>query len=129
MTVAELFEAVAARLCDEHADVARGRMLRAEALRTGDKYFAFVGHEGDLVVKLPEARVTELVAAGTGRPLEMPGRRPMREWVRLVPDDEGACESYMREARDFVAATDPARRRRRIGDRPASSTEEDSRCR
>jgi hypothetical protein len=103
MTVADLFEAVAARLCDEHADVARGRMLRADAVRTGDKYFAFVGHEGDLVVKLPETRVTELVATGTGRPLEMPGRRPMREWVRLRPTDERECASHMEEARSFVA--------------------------
>jgi hypothetical protein len=103
MPVAEIFDAVAGRMCDEHADVSRGRMLRAEAVRTGDKYFAFVGHEGDLVVKLPEARVAELVASGEGRPLEMPGRRPMREWVRLLPNDAGACDAYMREAREFVA--------------------------
>jgi len=103
MTVAELFDGVAAQLCDEHGDVSRGRMLRAEAVRTGDKYFAFVGHEGDLVVKLPEARVTELVASGEGRPLEMPGRRAMREWVRLLPGGAAACAAYMREARAFVA--------------------------
>jgi hypothetical protein len=100
--VEELFEQVATRLLVDDAHVEQGRMLRSGGLKTAGKFFAMVV-QGELVVKLPVARVDELVAGGAGRPFES-GRRVMREWVSLRPADEAACAAYVVEARDFVAA-------------------------
>ena len=79
-------------------------MLHADGLKSCGRFFGFVDAEGSLVVKLPAARVTELVGSGTGRPCALGRRKPMREWVRLRPADEAACDAYLREARDFVGA-------------------------
>src|SRR3954453_3238537 len=90
-----LFDRAAKRL----RGVERGRMLSASGLRdpAAGKFFAFVTR-GPLVVKLPAERVTELIASGEGRVFDAGKGRPMREWVGLVPPDEAACASFMREA-------------------------------
>jgi hypothetical protein len=104
VSVATQFERVAERLLGDPA-VERGRMLQASGLKTAGKFFAFVSSRGELVVKLPEQRVTELIASGTGAPLNPRGRgRPMREWVCLTPRDVRACRAYVDEARAFVTA-------------------------
>ena len=77
-------------------------MFGSVGLRTAGKFFAFVV-EGELVVKLPAERVSELVASGAGGPFGS-GGRVMREWVSLTPADEAACAAFVVEARDFVAA-------------------------
>ncbi|MFF5227779.1 hypothetical protein [Dactylosporangium sp. NPDC000521] len=82
-----------------------GRMLGSPALRTGGRCYAFAAGD-DLIVKLPAARVAELVAAGTGRPCSPRPGRPMREWVR-VPLDLSDVLSYVVEARTFVAGPSP----------------------
>ena len=57
-------------------------MFGSAGLRTGTKFFAIWWHE-QLVVKLPPARLTELVDAGEGQPFEpMEGRR-MNGWILL----------------------------------------------
>jgi hypothetical protein len=105
--------------------VERGKMLSASGLRdpAAGKFFAFVTR-GQLVVKLPAERVTELIASGEGRVFDAGKGRPMKEWVGLTPADEAACVAYMREARKFVAAqADPliptAPRRRFSTSRPS----------
>ncbi|MGY2084827.1 hypothetical protein [Blastococcus sp. SYSU DS0539] len=60
---------------------------------------------GALIVKLPAARVQELVAEGRGEPCSPRPGRPVREWVRIPEPDEAACVTYLREARAFVAGT------------------------
>ncbi|MDL5154479.1 TfoX/Sxy family protein [Actinomycetospora termitidis] len=55
------------------------RTFGARTLRVHGSIFAMVQDEA-LVVKLPEARVAELLAEGTGRPF---GNRPMKEWVSV----------------------------------------------
>jgi hypothetical protein len=105
LTVAEYFERVAER---ERRDplVERGKMLQANGLKLAGKFFAFVSSRGELVVKLPEARVNELVANGKGAPLNPRGTgKPMREWVCLTPRDVRACARYVDEARAFVSET------------------------
>ena len=85
------------------SSAARCSRLRVFAtLRPGSKFFAFTTR-GQLVVKLPAERVTELIASGEGRVFDAGKGRPMREWVGLTPADETACAAYMREARKFVA--------------------------
>ncbi|MFD7262151.1 hypothetical protein [Streptomyces sp. NPDC059874] len=100
----ELFERAVAALSAEHPDDERGRMLRSLGVKTGGKFYAFATEE-DVVVKLPAARVAELVAAGVGQPCETRPGHPMREWVRLVPADVDGCLAHLREARAFVAAS------------------------
>lgn len=99
MSSREHFDTVSAHLLESDPEVERGRMFNAEGLKAGGKFFAFVV-EGDLVVKVPEARVGELIEAGEGRPFG-PGDRTMREWVRLSPPDVAACEAYVAEARSY----------------------------
>ena len=78
-------------------------MFASDGLKTGGKFFAIVS-KGDLVVKLPAARVDELVAEGSGRRFDPGHGRQMKEWVSLRPADEEACAAYVDEARRFVAA-------------------------
>ena len=78
-------------------------MLHAIGLKTAGTFYAFTTRD-DLVVKLPAARVTELIASGAGRACDPRGGRPMRQWVRITPDDEPSCTAYVTEARDFVAS-------------------------
>ena len=102
MTVADLFDRVAERQLRDPA-VESGKMLQATGLKAAGKFFAFVSSRGELVVKLPEQRVTQLIAGGMGSPLNPRSTgRPMREWVCLMPRDTRACARYVDEARDFV---------------------------
>jgi hypothetical protein len=104
VTAAEaLFEAVAGRLLADDPALEQGRMMTATGLKIGGKFFVMVVR-GELVVKLPAARVDELEASGTGRRFEPGKGRRMKEWIGLRPDDEAACEAYMAEARGFVGA-------------------------
>jgi hypothetical protein len=101
-----IFERMSGRLLEDRAvPVERGRMLRASGLKTAGRFFAFTTG-GDLVVKLPEGRVNDLVARDAGRPCQIGRGRPMREWVRVRPHDDEACVAYLIEARDFVAGLD-----------------------
>lgn len=101
-----IFERMSGRLLEDRAvPVERGRMLRASGLKTAGRFFAFTTG-GDLVVKLPEGRVNDLVARDAGRPCQIGRGRPMREWVRVMPPDDEACVAYLIEARDFVAGHD-----------------------
>src|SRR3954463_694232 len=71
----------------EGGHVTQGTMFGSKGLRTGTKFFAIWWHE-QLVVKLPPARLTELVEAGQGQPFEpMEGRR-MNGWALLSESDE-----------------------------------------
>ncbi|MGV9776484.1 hypothetical protein [Streptosporangium sp. NPDC003464] len=61
-------------------DVVLGTMFRSPGLRVGGKIFAFLGHDGQLIVKLPQDRAGRHVDAGTAGRVTM-GKRTMREWV------------------------------------------------
>lgn len=100
MEVQALFDEVADRLLAADPELTPGRMFSAEGLKTGGRFFAIVS-KGDLVVKLPEVRVDELVESESATPFEV-GDRRMREWVRLRPESMETCASYVTEARDFV---------------------------
>ncbi len=103
MSVDSHFANVSERLLSDDGGVEQGRMLHSAGLKTAGKFFAFTT-KGELVVKLPAARVDELISGGAGRPCNPGKKRPMREWVRLTPADERACAAYVVEARNFVAA-------------------------
>ena len=81
--------------------VTRGTMFGSQGLRTGTKFFAVWWHD-QLVVKLPPARLTEIVEAGAGQPFEpMEGRR-MNGWIVL--GDSVDWPPVVEEARAHVAA-------------------------
>jgi TfoX/Sxy family transcriptional regulator of competence genes len=83
----------------EGGPVSRGSMFGSQGLRTGTKFFAVWWHDR-LVVKLPPARLDELVEAGAGEPFEpMEGRR-MNGWIVLGDDVDWA--PLTDEARAYV---------------------------
>ncbi len=57
---------------------------------------------GDLIVKLPRARVDELIASGAGDPFA-PAGRPFREWARIPGRDVALWRALLAEALAFVA--------------------------
>jgi hypothetical protein len=65
-----------------HVD--EGRMFRTRGLRYRGKFFAALSRDDQLLVKLPEARVTELITTGVSLPFDANKGTPMREWT-LVP--------------------------------------------
>ncbi len=75
-----------------------GRMLRSPALRAAGRCYAFTSGDA-MIVKLPAARVGQLVAAGVGEPCAPRPGRPMREWIRVPA--AGSLDLIL-EARAFV---------------------------
>lgn len=102
MSTQRQFDRASARLIGEIPGVERGHMFNSEGLKTGGKFFATWSPYG-LLLKLPRERIRELSESGAGRPFQS-GGRVMKEWVVVQPDDEHACDAYLREAHDFVAA-------------------------
>jgi hypothetical protein len=76
--------------------------------RVEGRIFAMLAN-GELVVKLPAARVTELVSSGAGRAFDAGKGRPMREWVSVSPADPDAWPGLVVEAYAFVAGVRSAR--------------------
>ena len=99
---AELFSA----LCAEYAGVtgvsvpSGGQGFGSEAIKVNRKIFAMLV-SGRLVVKLPRARVTELIETGRGQPFDSGKGAPMKEWVTLT-GDEAECRALVVEAQAFV---------------------------
>jgi hypothetical protein len=99
----ELFET----LCAEYAGVTGisvpepgGRGFGSQALKVNKRIFAMLV-DGRLVVKLPRARVTELIETGHGQPFDGGKGTPMKEWIALT-GDEAECRALVVEAQTFV---------------------------
>lgn len=129
-----LYDELAATLL-ARPGVTPGRILSAEALTIGGKVFAFLTRNR-LVVKVPEVRVAELIAAGTAAHLAMPGR-VMREWIEVPVGATSEAtrrtwRALMDEAADYVAAVPKisgTKTTRRPRPRPALRQDLDSRRR
>ena len=81
-----------------------GKGFGSSGLKVQNKIFAMLVR-GDLVVKLPKARVDALVASGDGERYDpRHDGRFMKEWVVLVPTSEVEWLSLAREAMEFVAS-------------------------
>jgi hypothetical protein len=99
-------------LADELADLpdvtppGQGGAFGSDALRVHNKIFAMLAN-GRLVVKLPKARVDDLVALGEGVWFDANKGRPMKEWFSLDPDSELAWLPLAREALAFVGGHCP----------------------
>ena len=77
------------------------RRFGSDALTVDGSIFAMLTR-GELVVKLPAARVTELVARGNGKPFTAGKGRAMPEWVVVAGDDPEEWHELAREALRFV---------------------------
>ena len=99
---AALFES----LCDEYAGVSGvtvpdgGSGFGSNAIKINKSIFAMLVNDR-LVVKLPAARVTELISSGDGVPFDAGKGKPMKEWVGLTAADD-ACRELVNEAMEFV---------------------------
>lgn len=83
----------------------QGTMMGHPCLRVAGAFFATVGHDADeLIVKLPAARVSELIDGAVGEPFAPAGRR-FREWVAIQRRHHTLWPDLVREAHAFVAAS------------------------
>jgi hypothetical protein len=71
-------------------------------LRVGKEFLALVDYKGSgLVVKLPQARVAELVSAGVGKPFA-PAGRVFKPWLSVPKPDRRRWLALLREGLAFV---------------------------
>jgi hypothetical protein len=83
-----------------------GGKFGASGLKVGDKLFAMLS-KGELVVKLPRARVEELTNAGTGSPFNPGHGRLMKEWITIAPAHARLWRRLADEAKQFVQTVEP----------------------
>lgn len=101
----EIFDPVAADyLGRDGVDI--GPMFGSEGLRVRGKVFAFVGYRASLMLKVPEARADEIVAAGIAERMEMRGR-PLREWLIVGPEAAEHWAALTAEAFAYVDEITP----------------------
>lgn len=88
----------------DQAGVTRSTMMGLPCLRLDGRFFAsFDRRTGDLLVKLPEARVDALVAGERARPFAPAGRR-FREWAAIPAARRRQWSGLLDEALAFAAA-------------------------
>jgi len=87
----------------------KGTMMGYPCLRAKGKFFASLHREtGNLIIKLPAARVKSLIEAETGLPFA-PNGRTFREWVQIATLDETQWESLIQEALQFATEDNSGR--------------------
>lgn len=96
---AALAAALLARGCSSPA---HRRGFGANALTEGGRIFATLTHSRRLLVKLPAARVTALVAEGVGARFDANRGRPMKEWLLVAPGHEDDWRELAEEALAFA---------------------------
>ena len=94
----------AARPALSRDGVETGTMMGFPCLRLRGVFFASSDREtGDLVVKLPEDRVSALIADGDAVPFA-PNGRTFREWARVPQRDPARWRRLIDEALVFAEA-------------------------
>jgi hypothetical protein len=100
-TAEQRFERLATRFLADPTVTQGTGFGSSPGLRIGGKIFAMLV-KGDLVVKLPKARVDQLVAAGTGGRFDPGHGRLMKEWATVAFDGPEDWERLADEALQFV---------------------------
>ncbi|MEU4293147.1 hypothetical protein AB0E63_33410 [Kribbella sp. NPDC026596] len=99
----ELYDELTDDLLYEPA-IGRSTMMGYPCLRLAGRFFASYDTTSGLVVKLPAARVSELVDSGAGAQFA-PAGKVFREWVALPTIDRDLWRALLREAVDFARAS------------------------
>jgi hypothetical protein len=84
------------------------RRFGSSALTVNGSIFAMLTRD-ELVLKLPRARVTELISEGAGRPFDAGKGTPMKEWVVVADPDLATWRELAEEALGFVGAASASR--------------------
>lgn len=88
--------------------VDRATMFGSTGLRVEGRLFAFVGTDGQLIVKVPAARAAALTATGKATPVRI-GRHPAREWISIpLPASEEDRECWSALLSDAYSHVAPA---------------------
>jgi hypothetical protein len=99
---------LAQRIAGSTAAIDRGH----GCLMVDHKIFAFARPDESAALKLPEARITELIAADSEFQFLVMGKRTMREWV-VVPNIAAPGNmSLLLEAKAYVASLPREERRK-----------------
>lgn len=93
----DAFRAIREALAGEPGVTSGTGFGTSPGLRLDGRIFAMVSHDR-LVLKLPAARVRELVEAGAGEPFDAGKGRPMRAWICVAPAALGDALELAREA-------------------------------
>lgn len=110
MKTDDLFWRIAAELMREDPRVVEGTIMSGRCLRVGHEFLALVDYKGSgLVVKLPRARVAQLIEAGAGQSFA-PAGRSFKEWLSVPKADRRRWLSLLREGVAFVGAAKATRR-------------------
>ena len=81
-----------------------GKGFGSRALRVHGKIFAMLSSRGQYVVKLPAARVNELVSSGSGQHFDAGKGKPMKEWLAMS-GREDVWMMLAKEAYEFVSGS------------------------
>lgn len=74
---------------------------QGESLKIHRKMFAMWSHER-FVIKLPKARVTELIESGEGLPYDPGNGKIMKEWVIISDEFSKKWLEFTKEAKIFA---------------------------
>lgn len=103
MTDDEVFWELIDELRAEDPRIEEGTIMGGRCARVAGEFLALVDFkDSGMVVKLPRARVDELIARGTGRSFA-PAGKVFREWVSIPRRDRRRWRSLLREGVAFVA--------------------------
>ena len=101
-----LFWSLAAEVL-ELPGVTRSTMMGLPCLRLGSTFFAACDrHTGNLLVKLSEERVDQLLRDGMATPFAPAGRR-FRQWAAIAPGDAEPWTTLIEEALQYAAPASP----------------------
>jgi hypothetical protein len=80
-----------------------GKGFGSGALKVKGKIFAMVSSKAEFVVKLPGARIAQLIESGHAKSFDAGRGKPMKGWAAII-GGEHLWLPLAKEARDFVAA-------------------------
>jgi hypothetical protein len=74
---------------------------QGESLKIKRKMFAFL-NKGNITVKLPKERVTELLESGEGLPYDPGNGKIMKEWVTIPLESSDKWTAFAKEGMKFA---------------------------
>jgi hypothetical protein len=100
----ERYEALVKTFLRKPGVTQEGKGFGSDSLKVGGKIFALLSSRGEFVVKLPKARVDDLIASGEGHRFDPGHGRLMKEWLALRPRSSQDWVRLANEGMAFVAS-------------------------